>query len=660
MSALRYIGERIRKIHKWDKDIATKDWVEQNVYLNSDASPKSGYVDLSVTPHLVELFDDFDRPEVSDIAVESASQNAKTLYLMSLNAKIQCTEPCPIQWMTPTKDAIAKYISEKVEPFNKGVKTYIEKLEDFKADEGIRGKREIKKVAGGSTVYTGTTRTERKSLTIKVWIGDEVAEFPKGSVTEATERTKTYEKFFPKRIAASTIESPEDELHQMAKSCTAIKEFQYICKKCKKTFWAGNKTLKYITKADYLKLKNVNESKYNKEDHKDMAKKSGHVECPHCKHKITNDEKDKMVKESSKIVNGTRVMTGKGMKFVYIKGGPKDTKIHARMNSLVSWFVSFGTIIEKLIDAEDDEVELDKVYRGWFSEFYDSQEKNTNDNEILLLGNALPEWIIPEDTFKIYMGVDTQKDHFWYKIMAYCYGNVAHVVSAGRVETFDQLETLFSALYCDKNGREYIVDRLGIDRQGIPERTNEVDAWVIKMTKYYGIGMGDEPRIFLSMGFAELPANRSHMVYDHVRDIGGYRDKEPIKAIKISNLYLKNTLYSQINRTIMKEKGDEEAQDFVKKLFYINQDIVDNAAPAGESISTDYERQMTAEEYIKKRNKQGKLADKETWENPHQRDNHLWDCAVICTAFAEMDFINNVEKPSDISVSDMLDSIYNS
>ncbi|MCK5343180.1 MAG: phage terminase large subunit family protein, partial [Candidatus Heimdallarchaeota archaeon] len=326
-------------------------------------------------------------------------------------------------------------------------------------------------------------------------------------------------------------------------------------------------------------------------------------------------------------------------------------------NALGMYFTSLETMADEVIQAEQtgNYETLAQVYLDYFNEYYDLQTETVEKNEILTLSNGLKSKTLPKDTYRVYMGIDTQKDHFWYVIDSYSYGNISNTVMHGRVETTGELEIIMGLQFDTEDGRKMGIDRVGVDRLG--NRTTEVDAWV----EHLIVNEGLEDFIYLTMGFSGSSSIKPFEEFTLIKDLTtNERRAKPLKGFKLNNKLLKNSLNSRITRTIKKVKGDDEdAQDFETKLFYINQDIVDIAEATEKSITTDYENQMTSEEYIRKRQKNGTYAKEESWEKKAKggKHNHIWDCHVTCEGFSVMDNISSVKKPSNDSVLDLLDDL---
>ena len=647
---LTFSGKRLKNIYKWEKFKPTKEWAEENVVFSSEVSPIGGNMRLRYTPHLIDMFDDYDKPEVWKQVVMFSSQTAKTLYLFCTAAKVLDTEPAPSQLMIPTSKGIPRYLVKKLNPFYIGVKKLKSKVEEFTKFEKIRVRSAEIRVAGGGLSITGSSRGERKSLSIKYFFADEIAEFEEGAVTEAIERTKSYERFFRKVLLVSTMEDKNDEINRNFNDCEVKKRWELQCPECKEFYYYGSKDLKWISISDYAKLKEIDESDINPIEYKTFALNDVYLECPHCSHHITTSERDHQI-------------LNKNCRMYRYAGDENGVTIGYKANALAMYFTRLESIAELIIDAEFSIHKLailDKVYRGYFNEFYEQETKKVDKNEFLLISNGYDELVIPDDTVKVYLTIDTQKYGFWFTITAFTYGFNAHTVHKGFIETFDEIEMLMSLRLKDKKGSEYIISKTAIDRLGIAERTAEVDAWVQHMIQDYD--MGDY--LFPTMGFQNDAAGRLWYYTIVSKDVAtDEKLKKPIRAIKINNTLVKNELNAMIERSIAKARGDEDAQNYKTRMFFINKTIVEEAERRIEngekSISTDYERQMTSEEYIYKIDKKtGKVAKKKTWEKRYSNiDNHYWDNAVQAVALAISDNISLMQKPKDNEVQEMLDAL---
>ena len=649
---LKFIGKRMRTTYKWISKQRTVDWAEENIVFNGDTSPITGALDLSRSPHIIEMLDDFDKTRVWKQIGNYSTQTGKTLWLFIAVGKTLDADPCKIQFAIPNEDAVSNYIEDKAEPFMRGVKSLTEKMEVHADNEkGLRKKKTRIRVPNGDCTFTGSSASSKRSRTVRVMAVDEMDLMVDGSFIELEGRTKAFEKFDRKVLGASSQKRENGEIGKAYKTCETKKEWQTRCKQCNHTWYAGSKHFKWITRKQYAESLEIEPEDIVETNYKTEALKDVHLLCPHCDHHISSEEKDNMILDGQYL-------------FKIVEGDENGRTIGYKGNALAMFLTTFETIAGLVIDAESSEYieDIQQVYLDYFNEIYKAEHQTTDENDILLLSNGLDERILHEDTAIVLMGIDTQKDHFWYEIRAYRYGIISDTILHGRVETFDDLEKIMGMNFECKDGSTRGIDKVGIDRRGIKSRTAEVDAWVTDLV----VSQGMEDFIYLTEGerTASTKPIRMKTVVDDI--ITKKKKKYPLKAIALNNTVLKNELSASINRGIKKANAlteEDEGSEYFGHLFYINEDIVKEAEAildGGDKwVSTNYWKQYTAESYIYVVNKQGKLAKEKSWENTRQTDNHYWDCGVICVALAHLMHISTMKKEEEIDIDGLMDLIPN-
>jgi phage terminase large subunit GpA-like protein len=656
MRLFKKIGKRLSKAYFKEPVMTHEVWAEKKIYFpNQDVSPITGYFRVRYSPHLKLPMLLLDRPEVKDIFAKWASQSAKSLFLVIAGAYKLDNEPATILYMQPIKDDVPKILRIKINPILKCIKDLWNKFEDYKTTEAIRTKDAIKQLAGGSWVVSGSSVKERKSLSIMMLLLDEMGEFENGATEEASERLKAYSMFFPKRIGASTIVHPKDEICTQFDNCEAILEWRYKCPNCKESFYPSIETFKFLTQKDYMKEKEITELDFVKNEYKKEALKEVYIECPHCKYRIDNTEKKKLILNN-------------GMDWFFIRGDMSATSYGLDMNSLGSYFVILEDLAAKIIDADEDPVKLDAIYRGWLNNFFYSKTSNKARSDMLSLGNNLPEWIIPNNTIRhgIYLTVDTQKDHFWYTIYAVTYGATFNLVSHGKIYSFNDIERLFEREYKDQEGKEYYISKVAIDYQGyvnkeivIDEEGNEIikeDIDRMEEVKTWGTAYMRKvgyDRVFLTRGVAEL-TNQIEFSEFKIKVTDEVVGREiDVRAWKMSNLRCASILDQKIQKSIEKQKSDNP-EEYQAGLFYINQTAIDFLTDEDhKSIAIDLDRQLRAEVLKYKDNK----ATKMTY-IPISRENHLWDTSKMAVMLSAIDNLAAIPKPTKVeSASEVIRKI---
>lgn len=646
MAIFKKIGKRLLKAYYKEPKLTHAEWAKRKIYFPSqDVSPILGAFQIKYSPQYVLLFELMDRPEVSDIYAKWASQSGKSLFEMICVGYKLDTEPANVLYMQPIKDDVPKILRLKVNPVLKCIKDLWQKFEDYKTTEAIRTKDAIKQLAGGSLVVSGSSVKERKSLTVPMLVGDEIAEFDSGAFKEASERTKAFSKFFPKRIGVSTIVHPKDEICVHFENCEAIIEWRYICPDCNESFYPSRETFKFLAKEDYLKDNNISELDFDKIKYKKEALKDVYIECPCCKYKIDNRKKTELILQG-------------GMEWHFVRGDLTATSYGADMNSLGSYFVVLEDLAEQLIDADEDAILLDTIYRGWFNAFYKSKTSEKSRSDLLSLGNNVKEWIIPKDTIPhgIYLTIDTQKDHFWYTVYAFQYGSTPNLVSKGKIWSFDEIERLFEREYYDMDGNVHYVSKLAIDYQGYVkkeviqdengndvviedvDRMEEVKAWAVLYMKRVG-----HDRIFLTRGVDELTNQTEYSDFKLKVTDQTLNHTIEIKAWKMSNLRCSSILDQKIQKSIERRKSDNP-EEYEASLFFINQTDIDYLSDEEHrSVATDLDRQLRSEVLKYKDSKAKKMTYCRI-----SRENHLWDTSKMAIMLSVIDNLSAIPKPIPI------------
>jgi phage terminase large subunit GpA-like protein len=643
ISPFTFISDSITSSLSWVEFKETTQWCKDNIYLSSEASPYTGMITFEKTPWIEEILNDWDKPWIEEFDIMASTQVGKTTIEFCCIAKELDTDPCMMQLTTPTEDGVSDYVTTKFDPFFKGVKSLQNKMNLRREEEKTRFKGALKEVPGGKLFILGNTPGNRRSKSVKYIFMDEVALFGSGHVAELRGRTKFFEKTGRKIFLVSSRKHKGDEIELAYKGSYCKKELQVLCKGCKNFFYPTSKHFKYLTRQEYKEINQL-EKMDDRTKYKREAKHTGRVECE-CGHSINSRDIENLVRE-------------KNVKLVVVEGEDNESRHGYKLNALATALTNYSTIVEELIDAEFDDIATNTVYQDYFNEHYEKEIKTTEASDLLLLGNGLEKWKVPEDTIKIYMGVDTQKDHFWYEVKAYCYGNRSHSMAHGRLETFEDIEQIWEIgqNLVSEHGEVFQIQKLGIDRRGFNQdgikRTDEVDMWVRKMIQKWK--RGDENRIYGTEGEPKLTGDAPYKIAVR-KDDSDNRVKIDIKVMKLSNIYLKTSIRTAMANTIDMAKSEFPEDYDEAPHFFVNQTTID--ADAKGTVATSYTRQISVEVYDFGRDKHGKLNKEKSFINPKQADNHLFDTSVICEGFAQKDQVYMEKKPTNENIAEALSGL---
>ena len=585
-------GKRYKNIFQWVEDISTVQWSEKNVHLNSDVSPITGLIDLSRTPHIIEILNDRDKHHVWFQSLLASTQVGKTMALFLAIFKELDTDPAMMQLTIPNDKGVSDYVTTKFDPMLKGIEKLKIKIEEFKEDEKTRLKVARKQVGGGMLFILGNTATNRSSKTVKHMFIDEARLFGKGHITELIGRTKSFERFFRKVMVVSSLETADGEESRAYERCDCKKELSIFCPECDDAFYPSSNDFKFLKKSTYLKNNSMTEDDFYIKTYKELALKDVHVECPECSRHISSHEKDSLIKQGR-------------VKFAIVEGDEQKTSIGYKANALCTYITEYETIATEIIDADGDVVVLQRIWTDYFNEIYSHSTDSAKYQDIWLLDSGTAELEVPPDTNKLFMAVDVQKNRVYIVISAFTYNHNTIVIFREEVTSFsnqdwETCEHLFTSEYHDKEGNTYGIYRLGVDFRGYNQedvlRIDESKRFVKNMMMYLeenGI-QDDEQKAMGIYGFdpKKSEANRYNPFIIKKEKTKIEEETYDIPVLGMNNRVIKMGLSWDsdngrgiIPRTLAKvryENGDYEPKDedddpsqYTKRLFYVNSSIIE-------------------------------------------------------------------------------------
>lgn len=299
--------------------------------------------------------------------------------------------------------------------------------------------------------------------------------------------------------------------------------------------------------------------------------------CPHCGSFVEEKQKTFMMDYE----NGAK----------YIDKYEHEIKGYS-INSFYSplGWLTWEQIIREYLKAKKAELNNNKTLIKRFintrlAQPYKEEKEVVAYQELAKLKNELDRGIVPSDTWKLIMSVDVQGNHFWYEIRALQYGYKFHILDYGRVETWEQIETLLRAIYYNSTGGKYSIFICGVDSG---YNKNKVYDFCYKNKDL------------------TIPLKGNSRMEQRFKTSLQEKEINPVMLHTINPNNFKDILQSHImNRLESKER--------------VNEIITFHA----QSDSTIF-KQYTAEH----RELKGWVA--------HAKDNHLWDCGTYNTYLSEI------------------------
>lgn len=641
---------------QWEKVLPSKEWME--TYLTVLDGVEKGNYTTKYTPYLDLYFELIDNPKTELLAVMSASQIGKTLAGSGFILHAIDTSYSNKLVIIPNEKDLSTYLSAKFDVFLRGCKKVADKITETLIVERLRGKQTIKKFVGGDVTFLGSFNV--KSLTVQHILCDEVSDFAPGALAMIRERFKTYRGKGGKLVAISTMKNENDEIYNLAMMCEIKMQYWMYCEHCGGYFYPEVKHHKYHSQKEFAELLGLEqlEEYMISRDYLPFIKENSYIECPYCAEKITDEHRKKAILgKKCKWFQVLKVGVDKQTKQdIWIEDtDPKDIKqagsISLDLCSYVSGLVGLDLITEERFLASSSIASLQKFYIGWANRIYHPDIVTSEQHrDLLSLGNGLRDYMIPTDTVYLTLTIDTQKIGFWYMITAFCPNEVTHIINGGWIEGFDTITKIFSATYIDSSGNKRGIDAIGIDRQGIEDRTAEVDYYCNWLSQSI-----DKEYIFPLIGKEKDRNNRALWAVK----IDSNKSDLAITAYGHNTSYAKFTIANYLARSV---DNFANKRGYDNRIIYLNQDLVDSSKEQGSSAADSIEKQLTSEHFIYPVDKNGKVAREGVWTPTYGgRPNHLLDCLVMAFNISSHKKIN-LATASDIvdydKIPDELESIY--
>jgi len=284
---------------------------------------------------------------------------------------------------------------------------------------------------------------------------------------------------------------------------------------------------------------------------------------------------------------------GAGMKLEEYLYAYRPKKVGFHIPSWISHFVGLSEVMARFLRGTKDKTALKDFKNSDEAVPWIHYEVLRQEDAILALCDDRPRGRVPGGgvVAGLVAGVDTQDDGFWYRVRAFGFGGAGLVkeswgVREGFVTTFEALEqVLWADKYMDEDGNEYIIRMVIQDALG--HRTSEVYTFCLK----------HRGRIIPSFGRQKMA--QAH-TWNNLQYFPGGKKPIPggLRGVNVNTNYYKDELSTLLEISPADPGAWHENAEF----------------------SEAYARHMTSEF----------INDKGVWECPAGKDNHLWDCSVLC------------------------------
>lgn len=390
-------------------DIPAADWLEQNIYFDTNVSPNSpGNLDLSRQPWAKEILESAMDPRNEDINLVMGAQTGKTTILQLIWLLKARFEPQPAIIALSTDPLADRLVKRRLIPLLKCNPWYGDQL-----PAENRGQESMILFPGQPTFFTGARTADKlASMPASLLLLDEVSKWAKGSVKEAhplllvKERTKSFSSHL---IVSSSTPSEYEDVFWSEYLHSSQSHYYMPCPHCGEyiKFEFGPDTVQW----DVGTLETIRDS--------------AHYVCPHCKGKISDDDKELMMQRGEWRKERENHVPG---------------HLGYHLNSMYSPFVRFGDIAVEFVKANASVLKgeaLRNFTNSWLAMPYKVQERETTSQDILnTVDITRQRGEVPEDTAYIVLGCDPGQDASHYVISAVKFDGTIAVVDWGVLQSF--------------------------------------------------------------------------------------------------------------------------------------------------------------------------------------------------------------------------------
>ena len=449
----RQIKMRLRHPEK----IKVSEWAEKYRVVSDGAH--EGPWRHEYAPHTVKIMDTFGQPWVREIWFCGVEQSGKTNSMINCLAWAIDCDPGNIFYLMPTEDTAQKVTGGKLRPTlqkSPRLARYVSTRQDDTTLSRIN-------LQNGVTIMPAWANSPSSMATwsAKHCFGDEVDKYPAMAGKEADpitlikKRNRTYKGRY-KRFFSSTPAGVF--IYKGMLNCHQVWEYRVKCPHCD----------------DYIKM-DADHLVIPADCTPEQAERGGiGYACNECGSEWDEQGREQAIRQGHWFcVQGADITR------------PAKVGFHHRAWECLD--ITLAEIAAAWLKAKGGELAQKTAWANGY-EAVDYEAENVGivtEEHLLKYRSELPRNLVPPDTARLLLLVDTQQSSFYYEVWAAGYAPEIHMhmVRHGIVEQFGDIEGLLAETYQDHEGREFKISNGLIDSGGTRRdwqkhsRTVEVYAW---------------------------------------------------------------------------------------------------------------------------------------------------------------------------------------
>ena len=447
-------------------------WAETYRFLPPTVAAEPGKYRNSRTPYIAGIIDTVMEPGVEEIVLCKAAQLGFTTAIQNLIGWSIDVEPAPALLVMPSQDEARKVVTENIIPLIDTcpqVKAHLLTQRDSLTKEQIQ--------FDSMSLYLGWAGSPQSLArrAVRFVYLDEVDKYPSFagkdadpiSLAKARARTYLHRK---KIIIGSTPTVRTGAIWRAYEDCPEKRHYHVPCPHCSKMqrlVW------------DQVKWENVEEENRHKKAERIELNRLAYYECIECKGKIEDKHKPAM------LVNGKWVS----------EGITKSARVGFHISAIYSPWVSFSALAAQWQRSIGNAGAMQEFKNQWLAEPFEElislpkvEDLQQNISPTANIG------IVPLWAGCVLLSADTQKDRFYWTLVAWGAEFKSQLIDYGVAGKFEDLQKILDTQYPVEGTQDFISPMLCfIDSGG--DRTGEI----------YNYTLTDQTRIYPIKGSATKP-----------------------------------------------------------------------------------------------------------------------------------------------------------
>lgn len=444
--------------HTWHPGLTRNvaAWADKNRRLTKHSSQYVGKWRTDRFQYQKGPMDAFSSNRVRMIVLKWATQLGKTEIELNIMGYVIDEAPGPILAVYPSERVAKKISTTRIQPMINACPAICSKKhpspDRFKLEEMH---------FQDCILYAVSAQTpgDLASMPIQYLVCDELNKFPTFSGKEgdpiglAMERQKAFP-YTSKTVLVSSPTNPEGAVSRYYNSCEERLLFFVPCPHCGAMQTLVFSQIKWDTKG----IPSTNPASWR------LARKSAVYVCPACKETITDQDKVRILEK------------GEWLREDGTEPDPEATSIGFHLSSLYSPLLTWGAIAAKFLEVKNDPPRFMVFVNGWFAEEWEDAaiEKKDPDDVLESHVTTLPPSVVPDGTWALTMGIDSQATGFYYVVRAWQRDRTSYLIDHGFLPSLEDVrQAVFERSYPIQGDEQ---QRMGIWRAAIDTGGTRLDA----------------------------------------------------------------------------------------------------------------------------------------------------------------------------------------